>query len=54
MSHFNNFFEHDENVSTESNLQIENSGNFSALNPNHVDVTDTQGINVFINDENIL
>ena len=26
----------------ESNLQIVNSGNLSALNPNHVDVSDTQ------------
>ena len=52
--HFNKFFWHDENVSIENNSQIVNSGNWSASNPNHVDVSDTQYTSVFINDENIL
>ena len=54
VSHFNESFWHDENVSIESNLQILNPRNFSASNPNHIDVSDTQDINVFINDESIL
>ena len=51
VSHFNRSFWHDENISVKSNLQIVNLGNLSASNPNHVDVSDTQDINVFINDE---
>ena len=41
VSHFNKSFWHDENISIESNLQIANSGNLFASNPNHVDVSDT-------------
>ena len=52
VSHFNRSFWHDENVSIESNLQIVNSGNLSASNSNHVDVSDIQDINGFITDEN--
>ena len=54
VSHFKKSFSHDENVSIESNSQIVNSGNLSTTNPNHVDVSDAQVINIFINDENIL
>ena len=43
-------FWHDENASIESNLQVVNSGNLSASNPNHVDVSGAQDIKVFIND----
>ena len=54
VSHSNKSFWHDESVSIESNLEIVTSGNLSTSNPNHVHVSDTQNINVFINDENIL
>ena len=51
MSSFKKLFWHDGNAPIESNLQIVNLGNLSTSNPNHADVSDTQHINVFINEE---